>query len=297
MAPQTDRASLTALVADEGPTVLRIALGGQLRRLREERGITREAAGEAIRASHAKISRLELGRVGFKDRDIRDLLTLYGVTDTNDREAFLDLARRASTPGWWHRFGDVLPSWFETYIGLEQAAASIRTYETQFVPGLLQTENYARAVIGLGHGGVRFADTDRRVELRMHRQAVLTRPSPPVLWAVIDESVLRRPIGGSDVLREQIERLVQFAERPNVTIQVLPYAAGGHAAAGGSFSLLRFAQTELPDIVYTEQLTSALYLDKRQDIEIYLAVIDRLAVEAESPAESVRILERIATEV
>jgi len=279
---------------EPGPTVLRIALGGQLRRLRESRGVSQEAASAAICGSHAKISRLELGRTGFKERDIRDLLTLYGVVDTGECEAFLDLARRANQPGWWHRYGDVLPGWFETYLGLEPAASAIRTYEAQLVPGLLQTADYARSVVSLGHQG---EETDRRVAVRMRRQEILARFEPPSVWAVIDEAVLRRPVGGVAVLRGQLEHLIAVADPPNVIIQVLRYAAGGHAAAGGSFSILRFAESELPDIVYTEQLASALYLDKRQDLELYLAVMDTLSVQAESPERTMKFLIALAADL
>ncbi|MFF0490280.1 helix-turn-helix domain-containing protein [Nocardia sp. NPDC004068] len=280
-----------SLVAERGPTALRIAVGGQLRKLREERGITREAAGDYIRGSHAKISRLELGRTGFKERDIRDLLTLYGVVDPEQREMFLDLVRKANQPGWWHRYSDLLPPWFETYLGLEHAAKAIRSFEGQLVPGLLQTDDYARAVVALGHEN---SETARRVELRRKRQEILERQGGPTLWAVIDEAVLHRPIGGADVLREQVLHLQDMANRPNITIQVLPYAAGGHAAAGSSFTMLRFAEPELPDIVYIEQLTSALYLDRQQDLELYRQVMDRLSVQAESPDRSRKILEEVA---
>ncbi|MCP9625156.1 helix-turn-helix domain-containing protein [Nocardia otitidiscaviarum] len=269
-------------VAERGPTALRIAVGGQLRKLREANNITREAAGEHIRGSHAKISRLELGRTGFKERDVRDLLTLYGVNDPGEREAFLDLVRKANQPGWWHRFGDLLPPWFETYLGLEHAAKSIRTYEGQLVPGLLQTPDYARSVVALGHD----ADAERRVSLRRRRQELLTAPGAPSFWAVLDEAVLHRPVGGEKVLAEQIEHLVEMSKLPNITIQVLPYTAGGHAAAGSSFTMLRFAEPELPDIVYLEQLTSALYLDRRQDLELYRQVMDQLSVQAEAPERS-----------
>lgn len=267
----------------QGPTVLRIALGGQLRRLRERSGISREAAGEAIRGSHAKISRLELGRVGFKQRDLLDLLTLYGVTDPDERASFLTLARQASTPGWWHQYSDVLPAWFETYLGLEQAATVIRGYESQFVPGLLQTADYARAVIGLVHGEERDEEIERRVALRMQRQRILTDSHPPAVWLVIDEAALRRPYGGRAVLRDQIQHLVDVSDAPTVTIQVVPYEVGGHAAAGGGFAILRFAAAELPDVVYLEQLTSALYLDKRADVDKYLGVMNRLALQAHTP--------------
>ncbi|WP_067894722.1 helix-turn-helix domain-containing protein [Nocardia vaccinii] len=276
-----------SLAAERGPTALRIAVGGQLRKLREQASITREEAGEAIRGSHAKISRLELGRTGFKERDIRDLLTLYGVNDAVERETLLELVRKANQPGWWHRYSDLLPPWFETYLGLEHASKSIRTFEGQLVPGLLQTEEYTRAVVSLGHES---AETARRVELRRRRQEILDRRGGPTLWAVIDESVLHRPIGGTEVLRAQLEHLVQVSSWPNVTIQVLPYAAGGNAAAGSSFTMLRFAEPELPDIVYLEQLTSSLYLDRQQDLEMYRQVMDRLSVQAEPPDRSRRLL-------
>lgn len=275
------------------PTVLRIALGGQLRVLRESLGISPDTAGEAIRASPAKISRLECGRVGFKQRDIRDLLTLYQVTDTDQREQFLELAQQASRPGWWHQYGDLLPPWFETYVGLEQAAESIRCYEPQFVPGLLQTPEYARAVVMLAHHDEGANEIQQRVSLRMRRQQILRRPRPPLVWAVLDEAALRRPIGGADVLRGQIERLLAVAALPQVTLQVLPYSAGGPAAAGGPFTILRFPEPELPDVVYLEQLTSALYLDKRRDLDQYLTVMNRLALQAATPEETRRLLTAI----
>lgn len=269
-----------------GPTVLRILLGSQLRRLREDRNVTREDAGYTIRASESKISRIELGRVGFKERDVSDLLTLYGVADLAEREALLSLAREANQPGWWHKYGDILPQWFQAYVGLEAAASLIRTYEVQFIPGLLQTEDYARAVVLLANGSAPKEEIDRRVQLRMERQALLTRASAPRFWAVIDEAVLRRPIGGRDIMRAQLDLLAELSERPNVTLQIIPFGFGGHAAAGGAFSLLRFPDQTLPDIVYIEQLTSALYLEKREDVDTYLESMERLAVEADSPDRS-----------
>ncbi|WP_432420905.1 helix-turn-helix domain-containing protein [Nocardia cyriacigeorgica] len=287
MAEPDDDGRVQSVVAERGPTVLRIALGGQLRKLREGKGITREAAGDAIRGSHAKISRLELGRTGFKERDIRDLLTLYGVHDPEERESFLELARKANEPGWWHRYSDLLPSWFGTYLGLEQAATKIRTYEAHLVPGLLQTPEYTRAVVTLGYED---ADTDRRVAVRQRRQEILHRSDPPFVWAVIDEAALHRPVGGADVHRAQMHHLIELAQLPNVTIQVVPYSAGEHAAAGSSFSILRFAEPELPDIVYLEHLTSALYLDRREDLALYLSVMDRLSVQAARPERSIEII-------
>ncbi|MFE1171083.1 helix-turn-helix domain-containing protein [Streptomyces sp. NPDC058773] len=276
-----------------GPTVLRIVLGTQLRRLREEAGITREAAGDAIRGSHAKISRLELGRVSCKERDVADLLTLYGVTDEAVRADFLKLANRTSSPGWWHQYGDVLPGWFETHIGLEEAASVIRTYEVQFVPGLLQTADYARAVAQLGHPRSSPEEIERRVRLRVQRQELLTLPDAPRVWAVIDEASLRRPLGGPEVMTGQLRHLLKMTELPNVTLQIAPFSLGGLAAAGGPITILRFLEPDLPDIVYLEQLTSALYLDKRDDVDHYLAVMDRLSAQSESPRESVAILERL----
>jgi hypothetical protein len=276
-----------------GPTVLRMLLGTQLRRLREASGVTREGAGWEIRASESKISRMELGRVGFKERDVADLLTLYGVTAPDEREALLKLARDANSPGWWHRYGDVLPSWFQSYLGLEAAAALIRSYEVQFVPGLLQTREYARAVVLLGHGRAAPAEIERRVALRMQRQRLLRRENPPLLWAVVDEAALRRPIGGPEVMRGQVAALIEATRSPHIRLQVVPFAAGGHAPAGGAFTILRFGDQDLPDIVYIEQLTSALYLDKRDDLDYYAAAMERLCVEAEPPERTPEILGRL----
>jgi hypothetical protein len=276
-----------------GPTVLRMLLGAHLRRLREAEGVSRETAGWEIRASESKISRMELGRVSFKERDVADLLTLYGVTDEEEREAWLTLARQANTPGWWQREGDILPSWFQPYLGLEAAAVLIRTYEVQFIPGLLQIPEYAKAVILLGHGNAPPAEVERRVALRIKRQQVLAREDPPQLWVVVDEGALRRPIGGPEVMRAQLRALVDATKLPHVRLQVIPFNAGGHAAAGGSFSILRFPEQDLPDVVYVEQLTSALYLDKRDDVELYVDAMERLCVEADSPDRSPDTLRKI----
>jgi transcriptional regulator with XRE-family HTH domain len=286
--------SLIAPPGAGGPTVLRILLGAQLRRLREAKRISLEEAGNVIRASHSKISRLETGRVGFKDRDVADLLTLYGVVDEKEREALRTLASRANSPGWWHDYSDVLPNWFEAYVGLEEAASQIRAYEVQFVPGLLQTEDYARAVTMLAYSNPR--EINRRVNLRLARQAVLTRDDAPSLWAVLDEAVLRRPIGGANAMRAQLKHLIEMSQRPNVTIQIVPFKAGGHAAAGGPFSVLRFAEYDLPDIVYLEQLSSALYLDKQDVVDSYLAVMERLCIEAATPASSTKTLRALLRE-
>jgi transcriptional regulator with XRE-family HTH domain len=280
-----------------GPTVQRIVLGAQLRRLREAREITTEHAAEAIRGSHSKISRMEHGRVGFKDRDVSDLLTLYGVTDPDERASLLALAREAGNPGWWHDFGDLLPHWFEPYISLEAAASVIRNYEVQFVPGLLQSRSYAREVIRLGYGSISDEELNRRVELRMGRQRLLSKATAPRFWAVLDEAVLRRPIGGSEVMREQAEYLIKMAEHPAVTLQIVPFRVGGHSAAGGPFSILRFAEPELSDVVYLEQLTSALYIDKPTEVDRYLEVMERLCVQAETATDTIELLEKIYDEM
>ncbi|MEU9837268.1 helix-turn-helix transcriptional regulator [Streptosporangium sp. NPDC048047] len=287
---------MTQIHPGSGPTALRILLGSQLRRLRETRGLSREEAGHLIRGSESKISRMELGRVGLRERDVADLLTFYGVEDEQARSAVMDLLSRANEPGWWHRFNDLLPSWFQTYVGLEEAASRIRTYEVQFVPGLLQTKEYARAVITAGSAGVGPEEIERRVDLRTERQKVLDRPDGPFFWAVIDEAALRRPIGGADVMRAQLEHLLELMRRPNVTIQVMPFSFGGHSAEGGAFSVLRFADPDLPDVVYVEQLASALYLDKREEVDRYSEVMERLCAVSTTPDETTDILRRIIKE-
>ena len=279
-----------------GPTVLRILLGSQLRLLREVKGITREEAGYAIRASGSKISRMELGRVSFKERDVTDLLKLYGV-DEDETATLVALAIQANSPGWWHKYGDVLPDWFQVYVGLEEAASLIRLYEVQFVPGLLQTADYARAVVRLGQPGAAPEEIVRRISLRMGRQELLTKPGGPRLWAIVDEAALRRPIGGKEVMRAQLEQLILATEEPQVTLQVMPFRSGGHAAEAGAFTIMRFPEPDLPDVVYLEQLTSALYLDKRDDVEKYTEVMERLSVESESPERSVDILSGMLEEV
>ncbi|WP_067497222.1 helix-turn-helix transcriptional regulator [Actinoplanes sp. TFC3] len=275
-----------------GPTVRRLQLGARLRSLRLAAGISRDQAGYEIRGSESKISRMELGRVAFKERDVTDLLRLYGITDPGEHERLLALAREANSPGWWHSYGDVLTTWFQNYLDLEQAAELIRTYEIQFVPGLLQTDAYARAVILLGHGTASAEEIDRRADLRMARKQLLTREHAPRLWAVIDEAVLHRPIGGEQVLREQIEYLLEVSTHRNVRLQVIPFESGGHAAAGGAFSILRFAHQHLPDVVYIEHLTSGLYLDKREDVDHYAAAMGRLVIEAEQPDRTQELLRK-----
>jgi len=271
------------------PTALRVVLGTQLRRLREARGVTVAAAGRAIHASAAKISRMELGRVSFRERDVMQLLTLYGVSAQQEKDAFLTLVRRANVPGWWHQYSDIIPSWFEAYLGLEQASSVIRTYQPQLVPGLLQTQQVARAVIELGDSGQSADDIQRKIALRMTRQEILTGPDAPILWAVFEEASLWR-LNEHAVMREQIQHLIAMAELPNVSLQIIPIYSGACTGIGGPFTILRFPHADLPDIVYLEQLTSAVYLDKKEDVQRYLMVMNRLCTEAASPAQTITLL-------
>jgi hypothetical protein len=219
------------------------------------------------------------------------------VDDPQEIADTLALAREANHPGWWQHYGDVLPAWFRAYVDLESAASLIRTYEGQFIPGLLQTDDYIRAVVQGAHLTHTAEEVGRRVRLRMARQSVLIREQPPRLWAVVDEAALRRPVGGREVMRGQLERLVDATKQPNVTLQVLPFGAGAHPAMAGSFSILRFGDRELPDVVYLEHLTGASYLEKRDEVERYLDIMEILCVEAEPPDRTVELLQRILEEL
>lgn len=279
-----------------GPTVRRIVLGSHLRRLREDRGISFQDAAQAIRASHPKMSRLELGRGGCKERDVAALLTLYGVEDEEEREHYLALARGANIPGWWHQYSDVTPSWLETFIGLEEAAALIRTYQGQRIPELLQTPDYAREFAQLAYPKADECEIERHVGLRLRRQEILTRADPPRYWVVLDEAALRRPLGGVSVMRAQLRHLLEAAELVNVTIQIAPLYAGRFAAVSSPATILRFAEPDLPDIAYLEQLTSALYLDKRDEVERYMLTMDGLCAAAETQDRSVAMLQALLRE-
>jgi hypothetical protein len=277
--------------------VLRMLLGAQLRRLREAASVTRDDAGYHIRASGSKISRMELGRVSFKERDVTDLLEYYGVDDAAEREKLVQLTREANATPWYQKFQDVVPDWFHVFVGLEEAAQLIRVYEVQFVPGLLQTEEYARAVILQGAPGLDPDEVERRVALRMGRQKLLTRERPPRYWVIMDEAALRRPMGGRDVHVGQIERLIDLVGEPNITIQVMPFRYGGHAAEGGAFTIMRFPETDLPDVVYMEYLTGAHYIDKPEEVERYAAVMERLSVAGTSPDRTREILTGVLKDI
>ncbi|WP_182881902.1 helix-turn-helix domain-containing protein [Microbispora sp. H10949] len=276
-----------------GPTVLRITLGAQLRRLREAKGISRAAAGHLIRGSESKISRLELGRSPFKERDVADLLTFYGVTDAEERAALLDLVKQANNPGWWHKYSDVLPPWLNAYLGLEEGASVIRGYEEHAVPPLLQTAEYAKAYLTLANPGAPPLEIDRRVDLLRERQRILSAAEGPAVWTVIDESALRRPTVGRETMRGQLRHLMEMGQRPTVTVQVLPYGAEAHALVGHSFTILRFGEPDLPDLVYLEQLNSALYIDKREDVDLYTNAMEILCAQALPPWTTAELLREL----
>jgi transcriptional regulator with XRE-family HTH domain len=269
------------------PNVLRILLGTKLRRLRESRNISAQEAARAIRGSESKISRIELGRNAVREVDIADLLNLYGITDATEREQLLTLASQANQQGWWHRYQDVLPLWFQSYIGLEESAESIRSFDTQFVPGLLQTEEYSAAVIRLG----RYSrdETDRMVYLRKERQRRFASGGLR-LWAVIDEVALRRPVVCTALMHRQLEYLLEISSRPGLTIQISPFLTGASYAAPGSFSILQFAADDLPDVVYVEQLTSAVYLDKRADVDRYIEAMNYISAASTTPEQTADLI-------
>jgi len=276
----------------EGPTVRRILLGTQLRRLRESRGITAQEAARAIRGSESKISRIELGRNAIREIDVLDLLTYYGVGAV-EREQLLSLAEQANRPGWWHRYNDILPDWFQSYVGMEEAATSIRVYEPQFVPGLLQTQQYTAAVLAVCD--IPIGEAERHVILRKERQRRFTEGRLK-LWAVIEETALRRPVGSRQILRDQLRYLLSLTTKPNLTLQIIPYGTGGHAVPSG-FTILRFAEADLPDMAYLEHLTSALYFDKKSDVDRYLLNMERLTIVSAKPSETPHILTTIIDEL
>lgn len=279
------------------PTVRRRIIGAQLRRLREVAGVTRRVAGDAIGVGEAKLGRIEVGRAGFEENDVKQLLELYGIHDEHERDALLALAREATRPGWLQDYSSAMPAWFRPYVDLEKAAQVIRTYEVQFIPGLLQTADYARAVITQGAKNASEDEIDRRVELRLRRQQILTASNPTRLWAVIDEAALWRPIGGSEVTRGQLRALLDAARLQHITVQVMPFHVGGHAGEAGAFTVLRFPEPELHDIAYVEQLTGAMYLERDDDMDHYGAAMERLCVQSASPEESMDLISKIIREL
>lgn len=281
-----------------GPTVLRMILGRQLQALREKAQMSYDEAAEAIPTSASTVRRMERPEGGLKAVTVKAALMAYGITDPAEIAAFLNLARDASTPGWWHGYDDVLPAWFGTAVGLEEAAAMIRSYDPQWLPGLLQTPDYARAAVRTGFPDAAEEEIERRVELRLARQQILDRPSPPRLWAVIDEAALRRPAAttGPQVMRDQIGKLIEAAAQPNVTLLILPFSAGLHPAMYGPVRLFRFG-AEQPDIVCCESPTGAQYLDKPAETARYVQILDRASAQAAPPADTPATLTQIRKEI
>ncbi|MFE0515710.1 helix-turn-helix domain-containing protein [Streptomyces sp. NPDC058964] len=273
------------------PTVGQVVLGKRLQELREAAGLKREEAARVLRVAPATVRRMEMAEVALKIPYVQVLLTTYGVPD-EEAAAFVALAEEANQPGWWQRFHDVLPDWFSLYVSLEGAARIIRSYEPHFVPGLLQTEEYARAVMEAGTIGQTDPGTiERHVSLRMTRQRLLDRENPPHLWVIMDETVLRRPVSiRSEVMRDQVDRLLEYAERDRVTLQLAEFASGPHPGTYAPFTLFRFAEPELPDMVFTEYLTGALYLDSRREVSAHLEVLDHMTARAASAQRTEKIL-------
>ncbi|MGW2559353.1 helix-turn-helix domain-containing protein [Streptomyces sp. NPDC001514] len=279
------------------PTVGQVVLGKRLQDLRERAGLKREEAAKVLRVAPATIRRMEMAEVALKIPYVQLLLRAYGIPD-DEADGFVQLAEEANRPGWWQRFHDVLPGWFSMYVSLEGAASLIRAYEPHFVPGLLQTEDYARAVMRSGAlGGTSADDIERHVALRMERQALLTRAEAPRFWVIVDETVLRRPAGGPQVMRAQIDRLLEATALPNVTLQVAEFATGPHPGTYGPFVLFRFAVPELPDMVYSEYLTGAVYLDARPEVASHLEVMDRMAAQAATAQRTKDILRGVRKEL
>ncbi|RJL26533.1 helix-turn-helix domain-containing protein [Bailinhaonella thermotolerans] len=276
------------------PTVRRRRLGIELRRLREAAGLTCEEVGERLEWSASKVSRMETGRVRVHPRDVQDLLDLYDVRDDGVREGLVGVARESRQRGWWHVFSDVLPPWFEVYVGLEAEAESVRTFEMHVIPGLLQTEAYAQAIFRAAYRAGETGTEERRTRLRMARQEALTREPPLRLTAVIDEAVLYRCVGGPEVMRNQMARLCEAAALPNVTLQVLPLAAGAHPAMEGAFSILEFGRPEDADVVYLEHTMGGLYLERDAEVRGYGVVFEALSAAALSPEESTALLRSVA---
>ncbi|MDX6332432.1 MAG: hypothetical protein QOI83_4815 [Streptomycetaceae bacterium] len=276
------------------PTVLRMILGRRLRDLRERAGVSLEGAAKALRVNSLTIRRMEKAEVGFKIPYVEKLLQTYGA-DKQETDEFIDLAEQANQPGWWHRYRDVLPGWFTAYVSLESDAQTLRTYEPHYVTGLLQTHAYARAILRAGFRNDSDEELERRVDLRLRRQSLLDRPDAPTLWVVMEEAVLHRLIGGAKVMREQIDRLLQATELPNVTIDMVPFTAGAHVGAFAPFTYFRFDAPELPDVVYTELLSGSVYLDQRPDVVAHLEAHNRMSL-LTSSSDSKALLNRMRKE-
>jgi transcriptional regulator with XRE-family HTH domain len=273
-----------------------MVLGKRLRQLREQADVSFGEAAEAIAVTPLTVRRMEKAEVGLRIPYVRELLGAYGV-GAQEIDAFIAVARKANQPGWWYKYRDVLPEWFSAYVSLESEATVIRIYEPHYVPGLLQTRDYAAALMRVGFPNEAEDEIGRRVALRMRRQDLLTKPDSPALWAILEESVLRRPVGGTDVTRAQIDRLTEALDLPKVRIQIMRYSTGAHPGAFGPFHYFRFGFTELPDVVYTESLIGAAYVERPDDVVSYLEVMDRMTVQAEPVSRTRAILAEMRKEL
>jgi transcriptional regulator with XRE-family HTH domain len=284
------------MVSEQSPTIRRRRLALELRRLRETAGLTCEQVAEHLECSASKISRVETGRVSVSPRDVRDMLDLYDVPG-EQRESLVQLARDSRQKGWWHAYSDTMLPQFATYLGLESAASEIRIYEVNLIPGLLQTEDYARAVIRAGMMNSPSEDVERSVALRMARQPAVTRDDPPKVWAVMDEAALRRRVGGASLMRMQLEHLLTQAQLPNVAVQVIPFAGGAHPAMGRPFVILVFPDRVDTDVVYLEDLTSSLYLEDVAEVDRYNVFFNHLRATALSFADSSALIASVLKEM
>lgn len=288
----TPSARVRQAPAQGDPLVPRMLLGRRLRELREAAGLSRRDAGRRLRGSESKITRLELGRAAAKPGDVARLLAVYGA-DGDERTVLLALAEQTNARAWWQDDGDIVSRWVRPYLSAEQAAKLVRTFEAQFVPGLLQTEEYARTVIRRAYPE---PEVERRVAFRMRRQRVLRRrPRPLNLWVVLDKAALWRPIGASEMMRAQIRHIVEMCRRPNVTVQVAPFGISGRVAGDGPLTLVRFPQQGLQDMVYLERPDSAGYPVRRAEIERHWHVFNTLVTEAAPPERTPHILAEMLT--
>jgi transcriptional regulator with XRE-family HTH domain len=284
------------MAPNPSPTVRRKRLGIELRRLREQAGLTCEEVGQRLDCSGTRISRIETGRISIRPGDVRELLEIYGVTGT-EADFLAKLAREARQKGWWHTYGRVMPTWFEAYVGLEAAAVRFRDFQSMVMPGLFQTEDYARAVLRAAPYPGNAVDIDRQVALRMERQAILNQANPPDLWVVLTESVIRVRVGGPAVMRAQLRRLIDVAERSNVTLQVLPFTTAAHVQPISPFTILEFPDPADPTVVYLEHLTGSLFLESEEEIRRHTVVFDHLRAEALGTAPSIDLIARAAAEL
>lgn len=277
------------MAADPNPTVRRRRLGSELRKLRETAGLRGDEVAGQLAWSTSKVSRVETGRVSIRPRDVELLLDLYEVKP-DLRDALTRLARESRLKGWWHAYGDVLPEWFEVYVGLEAEAAVIREFELGMVPGLLQTREYAAALLRARPLQEMPDDFERRIDVRMNRQSLLTKAEPTQYWAVLDEAVLRRPVGGEEIMRAQLDHLITAQESPNVTVQVLPYSAGAHVGIVGSFIVMEFPEEAEQKVVHVESMASALYMERRREVGMYMLSFDHLRAAALGPQATVEFI-------